>query len=307
MVLGMWFALVGTSLIWTLLDVIRHPSADMPIMNWVWPLVALYFGPFGALLYVWLSARGRGANRLHVHPALAMPPRPGGLNRGAPHPHTPQVVQTVPGTEHAADLAPSLPGGTRGAHPVVRPPVRSHPAPVPSAIAAMHGSHGMAGKRDPLWMRSARSATHCMAGCALGDLMAMAMVEGTGWFPFGTPRLSEVVLGAVLAVIFGLLVFQALPVMVERGVRFREALGVAFQADVTTITAYLAGQIPALYLFDSWTVSGMGGAMPSASATTTLTVFATMLLAMQGSMAAGFLTTYPVNLWLVARGIKHGM
>ena len=133
----------------------------------------------------------------------------------------------------------------------------------------------------------------------------MTLVEGAGWLPFGGVVLSEVLLGAVLAFIFGLLVFQAFPVMAERHVGFGGALRVAFKADVVTISAYLAGQIPALYLFRYLATPAAGGMALSAGVAAV--GLATMALVMQGSMAVGFLTTYPLNYWLVASGVKHGM
>ena len=143
--------------------------------------------------------------------------------------------------------------------------------------------------QDPLWVRSLRSSTHCMAGCALGDLVAMGLVGGIGLRALPGVVASEVTTGAVLAFLFGLFVFQAFPVMVERRIGFAASLGLALRADTLTITAYLAGQIPVYWLLRPAVMGGGGFA------------------AMQVSMAAGFMTTYPMNWWLVARGIKGGM
>lgn len=232
--LAIWFAVVGASVIWTVADVWAAPNRAMPIMNWVWPLVALYFGPLGAVLYVRLSGRAHGAAARPLLPTSA----------GDRHKHT------------------------------------SRTGPMP-------------GMGDPLWMRAARSATHCMAGCALGDLVAMVLVEAGGWLPLGSILASETVVGAILAFLFGLLVFQSFPVMAERKIGFRAALGLALQADAATIAAYLIGQIPALYLLHRFVGTGP--------------TFAVGAILMQGAMAVGFAATYPANYWLVARGVKHGM
>lgn len=260
--LTIWFALVLASFLGTLADVLAHPNRRMPVMNSVWPLVALYFGPVGVGLYALLSGRASGAKRVHATPAL------------------PQMHAAH---EAAAELSPSL------------------TAP---GIPSTHARHDtMSGMDEPLWMRSARSATHCMAGCALGDLLAMVAVQGLGWSPFGRGLTGEVLLGSVLAFLFGLFIFQALPIMAERRLGFAAALTVALQADLWTISAYLAGQIPTFYALAGSQAMGAGtagmgglGVMSPAS-----------LLAMQASMAVGFLTTYPINYWLVATGVKHGM
>ena len=147
----------------------------------------------------------------------------------------------------------------------------------------------MAGMQDPLWIQSLRSSTHCMAGCALGDLAAMGVVEGLGLRLTTGIVASEIATGAVLAFLFGLFVFQAFPVMAERRIGFGASLAIALRADTMTITAYLVGQIPAYVLLNPAAMSGGG------------------FTAMQASMAAGFITTYPVNWWLVAHGVKGDM
>lgn len=257
-VLRIWMALVAASAVGVTLDVLTHPNRAMPVMNWVWPLAALYFGPFGALIYVLLSGRRTAPGRVHVAPAL--PPAP-----AMEH-------------EEAAELAP---------------PMRAAEAPAthPPAGAAMSGMD------DPLWMRSLRSSTPCMAGCALGDLVAMVAIQGLGWRPFGGGATGEVVLGAMLAFLFGLFIFQALSVMAERRLGLIAGLSIALRADLLTIAGYLAGQVPTLYaLWGSVGATAAGAGMGPMS-----------LVAMHASMAVGFITTYPVNYWLVASGVKHGM
>lgn len=232
----LWLALVALSLLWTLADVVRHPSRTMPIMNLVWPLMALYFGPVGVALYLTLSGRSS--------------------------------------TGHAV------------ARPVLAPGA-------PTSHAGMAMSH-MGHAAGPLWQRALRSSTHCMAGCALGDLVAMLLVEGLGLF--GGMLLGEVLLGSVLAFALGLFVFQALPVMAERGIGFAQSLTIALQADTMTISAYLVGQIAALYALQAWMAPAMGTGLSIG-----------MFVTMQAAMAVGFLTTYPANYVLVRAGIKEGM
>jgi hypothetical protein len=235
--LAVWLGLVAVSFTVTAVDVLRHPNRDMPIMNAVWPLMALYFGPLGVLSYVLLSRRVR-YTYVRARPVL------------------PSRVTPVPGHAHG-------------------------------------GIHALGRMRDPLWVRSMRSTTHCMAGCALGDLTAMVLAA-FGWL--GAVGMGkELFLGAVFAFAFGLFVFQALPVMAERRIGFAQSLGIAFQADLYTIVAYLVGQIPAFYILTAGAaMSGMG-------------LVGSHLVDMQASMAVGFLTSYPVNYVLVAKGVKHGM
>lgn len=247
---GWWLMVTGLSAVVTTLDVGRHPDHMMPIMNAVWPLMAVYFGPVGLGLYWVLSGRSR-------------------IGRVTSAPHLP--AGAGPATRHPPSPATTAPTSAGGPH-----------------TGSTHRT-GMAGMQDPLWIRSLRSSTHCMAGCALGDLVAMGLVGGLGLRALTGMVASEIATGAVLAFLFGLFVFQALPVMVERRIGFAASLALALRADTLTITAYLAGQIP-VYLLLRPAVMGGGG-----------------FAAMQVSMAAGFMTTYPMNWWLVARGIKGGM
>ena len=153
MLLTMWLSVVGASFLWTMFDVWTHPDHTMLIMNLVWPLVALYFHPFGVSLYVVLSGRFSKAHR---------------------------VLAT-----------PSLPAGATNLRQ--------------TATVAPHGrlqGHHLSGMDDPLWIRSARSSTHCMAGCALGDLTAMLVVEGMGWTVVGNTAITETVMGAIFAFLF---------------------------------------------------------------------------------------------------------
>lgn len=251
MAVWLWADLL--SVVATLQGVLRRPNRHMPVMNWVWPLVSLYFGPIGLLLF-WVLGRG-GAHRPMAAPVLRT---------------------AAQGLAHGAGLGGhaghALPGGAEPAPP-----------------SAPHAAHGTA--QDPLWMRSTRSATHCLAGCALGDLTAMVAVGTLGLTVAGSMLAAEVGLGAVLAFGFGLFIFQAFPIMAERGIPFARAFRLALAADLWTISAYLAGQIPAFL----WLHSGSG------------TFDASSWVEMQVSMAVGFVASLPVNWWLVRAGLKEGM
>lgn len=251
-IVQVWLLTVAASMVWTVIDVVRHANRAMPIMNVVWPLLALYFGPVGLGLYLWLSGRTAEGH--------------------------PQVRPVMPAP------APALhPGGGHGGRDAAM-----------QEMAAMENAATMPGMMamGPLWQRALRSSTHCAAGCALGDLVAMVLVEGAGIL--GGTMMAEAVTGSVLAFLFGLFVFQALPVMAERHMRFRDSLSLALRADVVTIGAYLVGQLIALFVLADIVPMGMG-----------LTPVG--FVVMQAAMAAGFLTTYPANYALVAAGIKEGM
>lgn len=254
-IVRVWLLTVAVSMVWTGVAVARHANRAMPIMNFVWPLMTLYFGPLGLWMYLALSGQALGG-----HP-LSQPVMPATPGLTMQHRGRNSAMHETTHTEHAM--------ATRG-------------------MAGMHGRSAT----SPRWQRALRSSTHCAAGCALGDLIAMVLVEGAG--VFGGTMLGEVALGSVLAFVLGLFVFQTIPVMAERHVGFRDSLSLALRADAITICAYLVGQLIGL--------STLAGRMPMGMGLT-----AVGFMIMQASMAAGFLTTYPANYALVAAGIKAGM
>ena len=77
--------------------------------------------------------------------------------------------------------------------------------------------------------RAAFSATtHCLTGCAIGEVLGMAIATAAGW---GT--LASIVLAIVLAFFFGYLL-SIWPVL-RAGLTLREATGVAIAAETVSI------------------------------------------------------------------------
>lgn len=150
--------------------------------------------------------------------------------------------------------------------------------------------------RAPAWRSGALSASHCGAGCVLGDIVGGWAVFVTGWTLFGERLFSEYVLEFALAWLFGV-AFQYFSIKpmnpdMSRG----KALTDAVKADTLSIVAFQLGMfgwmaLVALVFFrDGLAINGP--------------VFWFM---MQIGLVIGFCTTYPVNRWLVRAGIKHAM
>src|SRR6185312_289573 len=77
--------------------------------------------------------------------------------------------------------------------------------------------------------RAAVSATtHCLTGCAIGEVLGMAIATGAGW-----GNLVSIVLAIVLAFFFGYLL-SIWPVL-RAGLTLREATGVAIAAETVSI------------------------------------------------------------------------
>lgn len=151
------------------------------------------------------------------------------------------------------------------------------------------------GKRKPFWQSVAIGATHCGSGCTLGDILAE-------WFVFFVPlRLfGERVFAAwgidyILAFLFGI-AFQYFTIKPMRNLSAVSGLVAALKADTLSLTAWQVGMYGwmALVIFVIFRQE-----IPK-----TDPVFWFM---MQIAMLAGFLTSYPVNWWLLRRGIKEVM
>jgi Domain of unknown function (DUF4396) len=77
--------------------------------------------------------------------------------------------------------------------------------------------------------RSAFQATvHCLTGCAIGEVVGMALATAFGW-----TNLAQIVVAIVLAFIFGY-ALTLWPVL-KAGLSFRQATGVALTADTVSI------------------------------------------------------------------------
>lgn len=145
--------------------------------------------------------------------------------------------------------------------------------------------------------RVAVGASHCGAGCTLGDIIATWIVFATGLTIAGLALPYEYVFDFSFAFALGI-AFQFWSISPMRPELARgEVLRRAVKADTLSLTAFEIGlfgwmAVTQLVLFTD----------PHLLPTT-----ATYWFMMQVGMALGYLTTYPVNIWLIRRGIKEAM
>lgn len=161
--------------------------------------------------------------------------------------------------------------------------------------AAMKRGEQPPGKKKPFWQSVAVGATHCGSGCSLGDLLAEWFIFFVPLTLFGKKIFAAWTVDYVLAFLFGI-AFQYFTIKPMRNLSVRQGLISAVKADTLSLTA--------------WQV-GMYGWM----ALVTFVLFSRELpktdplfwFMMQIAMLAGFLTSYPVNWWLIRKGIKEVM
>jgi len=148
----------------------------------------------------------------------------------------------------------------------------------------------------PGWTSVAVGVSHCGAGCTLGDIVAEWVVFALGWTIAGIALPVEYIGDFVLALALGV-VFQYFAIAPMRGLGFRKGIVQAAKADVLSLTAFEVG------LF-GWMALMAFVFFPNPHLAPTSPVY---WFGMQIGMVIGFFTAWPVNVWLIRRGIKEAM
>lgn len=217
---------------WIMIDETRRPQS-MWIMNLVWPITALFGGPW--ILWEYLK-RGRSAPNKPTH------------------------------REHGEKA-------------------KNSEVPLPEAVT--------------------KGTLHCGSGCTLGDIVAAWLMFAFpiiaiafGWRTLFAGRMyAEWVGDFIAAYIFGI-AFQYFAIAPMRGLSLGQGLIAAIKADTLSLTA--------------WQI-GMYGFMAFATFVIFRRAFGLDLevntfefwFVMQLAMICGFITSFPVNWWLIQRGIKE--
>ncbi|MGP4111546.1 DUF4396 domain-containing protein [Streptomyces sp. 4N509B] len=136
------------------------------------------------------------------------------------------------------------------------------------------------------WAMAIRATLHCLTGCAIGEVLGMAIGTALGWHDVPT-----LVLAIVLAFFFGyLLTVQA---VLRARVGLRAAVGIALAADTLSITVMEAVDNGVLLLVPGAMDAGLSDAL--------------FWGALAFALAVAFVVTAPVNKWLIARGRGHAV
>jgi hypothetical protein len=152
------------------------------------------------------------------------------------------------------------------------------------------------------WWSTALGVSHCGAGCTLGDLVGEWIVYLTAWsIPVfaaedANTLMAMFVADFTLAWSFGI-AFQYFSIVPMReDVGRVEGIWAAIKADTLSIVSFQVGLFGymALYHLVFW--------QPPLSVAGPV-----YWLMMQIGMVVGFFTAWPVNAWLIRRGIKERM
>jgi hypothetical protein len=150
--------------------------------------------------------------------------------------------------------------------------------------------------RDSLWQVSL-SDTHCGAGCVLGDIGGEWIVWATGWMIGSTAALGpEYILDLLLAWTFGILFQYFVIAPLRNQVGQLAPLRDAIKSDTLSVLGFEVG------LFGWMAVSDYVIWDPPLPIDSSSHWFM-----MQIGMMLGFVTSWPVNRWLLRQGIKEPM
>jgi hypothetical protein len=151
--------------------------------------------------------------------------------------------------------------------------------------------------RKPSWASTAVGVSHCGAGCTLGDIVAATTVFLLGLEIAGRALWPELIGDYVLALALGLL-FQYWAIKPMRELTVGQGIVAAAKADFLSLTAFEIG------LFGWMVVQALVLVPAGHSLHPDSPVY---WAGMQLGMCLGFLTAYPVNAWLIRRGVKEAM
>jgi hypothetical protein len=149
------------------------------------------------------------------------------------------------------------------------------------------------GSQLPFWKTILVEATHCGAGCVLGDIVAEFSTAIYGVRIAGSALLTSYVFDFALAFIFGV-AFQYFAIAPMRGLSLLPGIRAAIQADGISLTAFEIGLFAWMFVMTKlpWHLTPF---MPA------------YWLLMQVGMVIGYATSYPANWFLVRAGIKVAM
>ena len=150
-------------------------------------------------------------------------------------------------------------------------------------------------KKPPLWRSAIVGDTHCGAGCALGDFAGEWIVFGTGLTIARSVLWANVAIDFAFAYAFGL-AFQYYAIAPMRHIHGWQGIQAAAKADTLSLLSFEAG------MFAWMALSGKVLFQPRLEANQGV-----YWLSMQIAMLIGFVTAWPVNMWLIRAGWKEAM
>ena len=133
---------------------------------------------------------------------------------------------------------------------------------------------------------AASATTHCLTGCAVGEVLGLALATWWGW-----GNAASIALAIVLAFLFGY-AFTSIPLL-RSGLAFGAVVGIALAADTFSIVVMEIVDNAVLLLVPGAMEAGLGD----------LLFWGSLAFA----LAVAWVAAFPVNRWLIARGKGHAV
>ena len=140
------------------------------------------------------------------------------------------------------------------------------------------------------WRQALGSTMHCVAGDGVGILTGAVVAR-----LLHLSGITEVILEYILGFGFGWTVFQALFMRDMAGGSYPRSLKMTFAPELLSMNYLMTGMLP--------TVMTLRKHVASAEDPTTPNFWFVMSM----GLLVGFVVSYPMNWWLVANHLKHGM
>ena len=131
---------------------------------------------------------------------------------------------------------------------------------------------------------------HCVAGDGVGILAGAVLAS-----VLGLSGLAEVILEYILGFVFGWTIFQALFMRDMAGGSYLRSLKITFAPELLSMNLLMTGMLPTIMTLRKYVVSAADPTTPN------------FWFVMSLGLLVGFIVSYPMNWWLVANHLKHGM
>jgi hypothetical protein len=131
-----------------------------------------------------------------------------------------------------------------------------------------------------------QATTHCLTGCAIGEVLGMVIATALGW-----GDAASIALAVALAFLFGYSL--TLGPVVRANVPFRRATRLAFASDTVSIATMELVDNAFILIVPGAMAAGLGDAL--------------FWWSLGVSLLVAFVAAFPVNRWLIARGRGHAV
>jgi hypothetical protein len=140
------------------------------------------------------------------------------------------------------------------------------------------------------WRQVLGSTMHCVAGDGVGILTGAVLSS-----VFGLRGPAEVIVEYILGFGFGWTIFQALFMRDMAGGSYRSALTGTFMSELLSMNILMTGMVPTMMILKRHIAAAADPTTPA------------FWFVMSMALLVGFIFAYPMNWWLVANHLKHGM